>query len=313
MAGTYRSDDAVPGSGQRATLQPVNPSKHAGMQGNDPLAQVDALLARIPVLEAGSRNRPIHHEQGYMHGFGGVNQPARTDYVKECDEVDIRCFVSDVDILVGRLIADKTNTLVRQSKRLATTYADADVLTRSRALLQSLRGNLLNGNIKPEPSAGGSPAPADADQAEAVVAQVVGRFHEVALGLRRRHDGRGTLEVADEYDVQDLLRSLLLVHFDDVRDEECTPSTATVSARADLLIKQHQIAIEIKMLRRGLSERTLIKELAQDIALFPGHPDCKRLIVVVYDPGNKLKNPASLRDLESRGSVPVRVLVCPRR
>lgn len=277
------------------------------------VAQVDVLLTRIPEIEAGGHVRSTPHGPGWLDGLGGVNQPAYTEQVMEYNEVELRRFVSDINILVGTVISDKTHTIVRQAKRLENTYSDADVLTRSRALLQSLRDNLLNGNIKPESSADMELESDDADYAVATVERVVAKLHEVIVSLRHRHDGRCTLEIDDEYDVQDLLRSLLLIHFDDVRDEEWTPSTGTASSRVDLLIKRHQVAIETKMTRRSLSERKLVEDLAQDITLFPGHPDCKRLIIVIYDPDSRLRNPASLRDLESRGSIPVRVLVSPRR
>ena len=52
------------------------------------------------------------------------------------------------------------------------------------------------------------------------------RFHLVARQLRKRHDDRSTLDISDEYDVQDLLHSLLCLFFDDIRSEEGTPSYA---------------------------------------------------------------------------------------
>lgn len=248
-----------------------------------------------------------------MHGFGDTDQPDRTETVVEYDGTDIQRFVSDVEILVMAIISSREHPIARQAKWLAGNYWESDALDRARAMLQSLRDNLLNGNIRTERPTDAGLVPADAEHAVAVIEWIVGRFHEVIVSLRRRHGGRSALEVADEYDVQDVLRSLLLVHFDDVRDEEWTPSTVTASARLDLLLKRHRIAIETKMTRRGLGDRQLIEELAQDISLFPGHPDCKRLIIVVYDPDSRIKNPASLRDLETRGSIPVRVLISPPR
>ena len=45
-----------------------------------------------------------------------------------------------------------------------------------------------------------------------------------------RHGGRNTLDVRDEYDVQDLLHALLKMFFKDVRSEEWTPSYAGASS-----------------------------------------------------------------------------------
>ena len=50
------------------------------------------------------------------------------------------------------------------------------------------------------------------------------RFDIVARQLRRRHGGRPTLAIDDEYDAQDLLHALLLKRFDDVRSESWNPN-----------------------------------------------------------------------------------------
>ena len=49
------------------------------------------------------------------------------------------------------------------------------------------------------------------------------RFHEVAKQLRISRANRTTVDIQDEYDVQDLMHALLRIFFDDVRDEEWTP------------------------------------------------------------------------------------------
>lgn len=53
-----------------------------------------------------------------------------------------------------------------------------------------------------------------------LVRSICTRFPLAAKQLQERHEKRATLEVKDEYDVQDLLHALLRVHFDDIRPEE---------------------------------------------------------------------------------------------
>lgn len=57
-----------------------------------------------------------------------------------------------------------------------------------------------------------------------ILERLCSRFHLVAMQLRSRHSHRETLQVVDEYDVQDLLHALLTLEHDDVRPEEWTPS-----------------------------------------------------------------------------------------
>lgn len=124
------------------------------------------------------------------------------------------------------------------------------------------------------------------------------RLHLVARQLAQRRQNRPTLTIADEYDVQDLLHALLRLHFDDIRPEERTPSYGGGASRMDFLLKPEQIVVEAKMTRTGLGAREVADELTIDAARYRGHPDCKSLICLVYDPSGLVKNPRGVeRDL----------------
>jgi hypothetical protein len=141
------------------------------------------------------------------------------------------------------------------------------------------------------------------------VRTLLDRFHDVARQLRRRHDGRETLKIADEYDVQDLLHSLLLIDFQDVRPEEHTPSTAGAHGRMDLVMKPERIVVEVKMTRDKLGDKAIGDQLLVDIGRYDKHPDCGTLICFVYDPESLLKNPRGLEaDLTKQVSPAFRVI-----
>ncbi len=120
------------------------------------------------------------------------------------------------------------------------------------------------------------------------------RFHRVARQLRTRHNGRKTLEIEDEYDVQDLLHALFQLYFDDIRKEEWTPSYAGGSSRQDFLLKNEQTVIEVKKTRATMTDRDLGEQLIIDIEKYKNHPDCKQLICFVYDPEGRLGNPQGI-------------------
>jgi hypothetical protein len=146
------------------------------------------------------------------------------------------------------------------------------------------------------------------------IEQLLARFHRVARRLRSRRAQRQTLEVEDEYDVQDLLHALLTLFFDDIRPEEWTPSYAGKSARMDFLLKAEKIVLEIKMTRPGLGEKEIGDQLIVDIDRYRSHPDCRALVCFVYDPLGKIGNPDGLeRDLSRvEDSLIVRVIVAPK-
>lgn len=131
-----------------------------------------------------------------------------------------------------------------------------------------------------------------------ILSNLFNRFNAIARQLLRRHEGRETIRINDEYDVQDLLGALLLHHFDDVRPEEWTPSYAGGSKRMDFLLKDSEIAIEVKMTRKGLKDKELGEQLIVDIANYKQHKNCKCLYCFVYDPEGFIRNPRGIeRDL----------------
>jgi len=151
-------------------------------------------------------------------------------------------------------------------------------------------------------------------QSEAAIETICNQFHAVVRQLGNRHDNRPTLEITDEYDVQDLFHALLRLYFDDIRREEWTPSYAGKSTRMDFLLKNEGIVIEIKKTGNGLDAKKVGEELIIDIAHYRSHPDFKMLVCFVYDPENRIVNPTGLENDLSRQSdeFVVKVLICPK-
>ena len=157
-------------------------------------------------------------------------------------------------------------------------------------------------------------APINTRDATVLVSTICDRFPIITNNLAQRHDGRPTITITDEYDVQDLLGALLKVHFSDVRPEEWTPSYAGNASRIDFILKLEQIAIEAKMTRNNLGQKEVGNQLAIDILRYQSHPDCKTLICFVYDPTGKCNNPTALEnDLSKKhGDLAVLVIVRPK-
>lgn len=133
-----------------------------------------------------------------------------------------------------------------------------------------------------------------------LISQLCEKFHLVVKQLRQRYNNRTTLDIEDEYDVQNLLHSLLVIFFDDIRPEEWVPSYAGSSKRTDFLIKDENIVIEVKKTRKGLKAKELGEQLIIDIANYRGHQNCKTLYCFVYDPEGYIANPRGIEnDLNS--------------
>lgn len=173
-----------------------------------------------------------------------------------------------------------------------------------KGILQALREDIEAGHLVG--SKGEEEHPVDVLQQLRLIAE---RFHQVARQLRHRQHGRQTLEVADEYDVQDLVHALLRIFFDDVRAEEYTPSYAGKSTRMDFLLKNERVVVEVKKTRQSMSAGDFGTQLIDDAARYASHPDCDALVCFVYDPEGILPNPRGLEADLTRASDPLPVYV----
>lgn len=144
--------------------------------------------------------------------------------------------------------------------------------------------------------------------------KIANRFHAVSTQLRQRHNGRHTIEVEDEYDVQDLFHALLKLHFDDVRPEEWNPSYAGASSRSDFLLPEINTIIEIKKTRQSMSTKQLGDQLLIDIAKYKKHPQCNHLICFIYDPEGRITNPRGIENDLSNcdDNIDVRTIIVPK-
>jgi hypothetical protein len=144
--------------------------------------------------------------------------------------------------------------------------------------------------------------------------RVFKNFHKVAVKLRERRENRPTITIGDEYDAQDLLYSLLQLYFEDVRKEESNISNAGSNTRLDFLLKNENIVIEVKMTNEKLRDKKICDELLLDIARYKSHPNCKTLVIFIYDKGDYLENKGGvIKDLEKHktAEMDVKIYIMP--
>ncbi len=162
-------------------------------------------------------------------------------------------------------------------------------------------GSLAVDTVAAAQSAEGAPTSADTagPSAADLVINLCRRFDAVRRQLLRRHDKRATLDVADEYDVQDLVHALLLINFADVRAEAWNPPYLGGASRTDFLLPQESLVVEVKKTRANLRDAQVGEQLAADVTRY-SDPVANRgagtLICFVYDPDHLLINAAGLEN-----------------
>jgi hypothetical protein len=103
--------------------------------------------------------------------------------------------------------------------------------------------------------------------------------------LRVRNDDRPPFRVVDEKDLEDLLRALLPLYFEDIRPECRTPSYAS-STRTDFLLAEDGIALTLK-----LAKPRVVEQATEDAAYYRVERKCRTLVVFIYDPEASLREP----------------------
>jgi hypothetical protein len=143
-----------------------------------------------------------------------------------------------------------------------------------------------------------------------VLEKLLRRLPRVVRELRVRHGERPALRVDDEHDLEDLLRALLQLSFDDVRLESRLPHYA-VTPRTDFRIAASRLILTVKKAGPALRAPELGSQLLEDIGHYQGRADCRQLVACVYDPKRLLVDPVSLETQWAAlaDELPVRVVI----
>lgn len=150
---------------------------------------------------------------------------------------------------------------------------------------------------------------------EVLLERLVKGLQRAMHPLTHRRKGSQSLTFNNEYDVQDLLHSLLRPWVQDIRPEEFTPSYAGSSTRMDFLLPAHKLVLETKIVRDRSHAKKIGDELIIDIEHYRRHSDCSNLWCVIYDPNQYITNSQGIKtDLEGErsskdGEVTVKVYV----
>jgi hypothetical protein len=133
---------------------------------------------------------------------------------------------------------------------------------------------------------------------DSTLLKICDRFHRAVAHLTGRRKGKHSIDFSDEYDVQDVFGTIIKCCYDDVRDEEWTPSYAGGASRIDFVIKDIETAAELK---RARPSQAIADELILDIARYSKNQEVKKLVCFVYDPEGLLRRDATQIEIDLSG------------
>ncbi len=204
---------------------------------------------------------------------------------------------------------DRTVRLRRAFERAGWTLDEEGFISWSHSTLSQPAPPVFMPPTSSAPAA--APLITSVQQAADQTAVLLRRLPDAVWSLIRRQRNRAGLVVEDEYDLQDLVEVALRLHFRDVRGEEHSPSYAGKSGRIDFLLRQEEVAVEVKVTHPGRGEKQIRDELIIDFNEYSAHPSVKHVVAVVYDLAHTFKNPDGfVHDLtKAYGALTVTVVV----
>jgi hypothetical protein len=132
--------------------------------------------------------------------------------------------------------------------------------------------------------------------------------------LRDRHGTRPPFRVQDEHDLDDLLRAVLPLQFDEVRLESRTPSYSPGN-RSDLRLGKGDgifpVALTAKLIQGKMGAGQLEEQWAEDLAYYARVSACRTLVGFVYDSEGLLREPKKLEAVwsQTEGNVQLRCVL----
>lgn len=121
------------------------------------------------------------------------------------------------------------------------------------------------------------------EQKRNVLRTILRGFDQARISLASRQRGKGPFLCEDEYDVQDLLTTLICPIFPEITREEPTRRVGPNAARIDLFFPEFATAIEVKVVRSKRDLARISSELKDDIETYGLEGRCDFLICFVFD------------------------------
>jgi REase_DpnII-MboI/Uncharacterized protein conserved in bacteria (DUF2321) len=144
------------------------------------------------------------------------------------------------------------------------------------------------------------PAEPPSEEPLARLEHLLRRLPRLARELGRRE--RAPLVVRDDRDLDDLVRAMLSIQFDDIRPQARTPRYDAGNRTMFHLVAE-SIAVVSHLMRIGMDEIDMARRIAIEAEEFRGRAECDVLVQLVYDPERRLPNPGRLEGVCSQETV----------
>lgn len=123
-----------------------------------------------------------------------------------------------------------------------------------------------------------------------LVVNILNEFPSIVSRWKYRRKGKDQLKIDDEYDVQDILYTMLKGTFPTLQYEDPNSKVGANSSIIDFKISDLGLFIEVKHIASKGKEKKVQEECKQDIVSYSSQENCKKIIFFIYDPNKTIDN-----------------------
>ena len=123
------------------------------------------------------------------------------------------------------------------------------------------------------------------------IIHILEQFHSLTKIITDRRRGKEQFKFADEYDVQDILFLILKGIYPSAFQESTAIEVGKGETVIDIVIPEHYIVIEIKIIFDKSKTKSIVEALKIDFESYHTHKYCNHLISFIYDPLTVIEDP----------------------
>jgi len=140
--------------------------------------------------------------------------------------------------------------------------------------------------------------------------RILRRVPRMVRELRNRQGDRPPFRVEDRRDLEDLMRALLPLWFDNVWPQARTPSYSATT-HTDFRVDSEGLMVVVKLVRAAGDDARLTAEWQEDVQYYLTQASCRTLLGFVYDPLARLPDPRRVEAVSSptNGAFDARLVI----
>ncbi len=129
-----------------------------------------------------------------------------------------------------------------------------------------------------------------------LVINILDRFPDIVSRWKYRRKNKENFEIVDEYDIQDIVYTMLKGSFPTLQYENPNQKSGITSSISDFTIDELRLFIETKYINDKEDGKRIQEECKKDLVSYSKQESCNTIIFFIYDPNHCIDNRDAFRE-----------------